>query len=186
MLRAALGLPPALVSREHAPTERIYGTLPFFSEQMAKRRVAFFGHALREHERGVHHRVIDMLQYSSKRKREKEWTGGGRRTVTRGLMLDCRVDHIDALVEILRNRAKCRKAAHDAAVVARETRIQEIMKRRPEGFVYPEYGKGPKATKTPAVVFKTLNLKPPTTVTYVHKEKSLDEMSEEELRLMMM
>jgi hypothetical protein len=186
MLRAALGLPPAIVSRTHAPTERIYGSLPFFSEQMAKRRVAFFGHALREHERGVHHQVVSVLLHATEKKKAKEWNGGGRRTVARGLMLDCRVDHIEPLAEILRSREKCRKAAHDAGRAAREARIAEILKRRPEGFVYPQHktttAKGRKCT----FAFTSMPASTISPPIQHQRQKRLSEMSEEELRLMMM
>jgi hypothetical protein len=138
MLRAALGLPPAFLSREYAPTERIYGPLPFFSEQMARRRVGFFGHALREHERGVIHPVIDILKYQSWKRRNTEWKGGGRRTVQRTLMLDCGVTSIDELLEVLRDRDECRATAVEAARETRLRRITDILTRRPPQYEYPE------------------------------------------------
>jgi hypothetical protein len=187
LLRAALGLPPAIVSREHAPTERIYGTMPFFTEQMAQRRVAFFGHALREHERGILHRVIEVLKFQPERRKETEWAGGGRRTVQRGLMLDCQVAHVDTLTEILRDRTKCRRAAKNAASTARKVRIAEVMRRRPEGYVYPVYHANRAAiNKTTTVKFKTTIIPQQLPKTDERRGKRLDDMSEEELRLMMM
>jgi hypothetical protein len=187
LLRAALGLPPAVISREYAPTERVYGTLPFFSEQIAKRRVTFFGHAMREHERGVHHRVIDVLKYQPQKQKDKEWYGGGRRTVQRGLMMDCRVAHVDSLTQILCTRNECRRAAHAAAKNARQARIAEILKRRPEGYQYPDPRSHEKTLTThikfreqPNAQAPQLSPKPE------QRHRSLDEMSEEELRLMMM
>jgi hypothetical protein len=156
LLRAALGLPPAIVSREHAPTERIYGAMPFFTEQMAQRRVAFFGHALREHDRGVLHRVIDVLKFQPEKHKETEWAGGGSRTVQRGLMLDCQVAHIDALIDILRDRTECRRTAKNAASTVRKRHIAEIMRRRPEGYVYPLYqANRTTTTRAPTATFKT-------------------------------
>eukprot|EP00759_Apiculatamorpha_spiralis_P050563 PhF_6_TR4824/c4_g1_i10/m.6695 len=49
MLRFALGLPPAFITRDIVGTEKLYGDLPFISSLIEKRTFTLLGHTLREH-----------------------------------------------------------------------------------------------------------------------------------------
>lgn len=135
LLRAALGLPPAFLSRGYASTERIYGNLPFFSEQLAKRRVTFFAHTAREHSRGTTHYCIDAILHL--RGSDKEFYGGGVRTLQRQLMLDYEVSTPEELKLWMEDRDETRAVALKAAQTARKKKIAEILRRRPPGYAYP-------------------------------------------------
>lgn len=148
LLRTALGLPPAAVSRSYAPTEHIYGNLPFLSEQIAQRRITFFGHAAREHTRGKVHRCVQALLHT--RGKDDEWNGGGRVTMQRQLMRDFEVDHVSTLAVTLEDRQDVRETAVEAAGKARAAKIRDILKRRPPGYVYPDHQRPkPKAPLRP-------------------------------------
>ena len=73
MLRFAIGLQPAYVSRNECHTEDLYDGRPFISALVMKRRISMLGHMTREHVAGVRfHPLVTVLLWdfsSCKQKR---------------------------------------------------------------------------------------------------------------------
>jgi len=128
MLRYALGLPPAFLSRDEVPSYELYADLPFLSTQLAVRRLTFFGHLARAHVSGrALHPCIELLLTDAdalfKRRRP-------RITLQRCVLRDCEAIDVEHLRELLLDRTKCRKAAAELESRLQQSNYRERAARR--------------------------------------------------------
>eukprot|EP00759_Apiculatamorpha_spiralis_P052003 PhF_6_TR5579/c2_g2_i6/m.7990 len=113
MLRFALGLPPAFISRDVVGTEKLYGDLPFISCLIEKRTFTLLGHTLREHLRGTRvHQYATILLFDPKEIYPKK-RNAPRITVVSRILRNCKIEFVEQLSTLVQNRSTCRKVAHD-------------------------------------------------------------------------
>lgn len=127
MLRYALGLKCAYISREFMHTEELFAALPFLSTQLRVRRMSFLAHLCREHFEGRrYHPMITALfwDFSDFKK------GKARYSLREDILYDARVQYPQQLFEIFMSRAKCKKLLQQLARNSQVERWSIIHKRR--------------------------------------------------------
>ena len=101
MLRFALGLKPAYVSRHTVHTEDLYGDKPFISTIIRTRRMNFLAHNFRAHcTSRVMHPFIQVLFWEVDADTYGRYRGGQRMTFQTSLLRDARFEFMEQLIPI--------------------------------------------------------------------------------------
>jgi hypothetical protein len=114
MLRYALGLPPAIISRARAPTEVIYGTgtpteIPFLSAEVRARRISLLGHMMRQQAEGrAHHYALQLLEWNPGLRHKPK--RGRRATMVTELCSDMHTLTVTDALHTLLDRGVARRA----------------------------------------------------------------------------
>eukprot|EP00759_Apiculatamorpha_spiralis_P049216 PhF_6_TR44202/c2_g1_i5/m.67838 len=130
LLRFALGLPPACISRHLVHTESLYGNQPFVSSVIAERRVKFVGHVLRAYEHPTTptlHPLAEVIGYDTTHLPGRR---GPRITLLSTVFRNLRVQYLEQLLDILTNKTKALHAAQDTKACYQAQRWQSIYDRR--------------------------------------------------------
>jgi hypothetical protein len=130
MLRYALGLPPAFISRETHHTEDIYDKKPFLSTMILGRRFSFLAHFWRDHnEFRNFHPGLEALKWVPP-KSYKRRSGGQALTLQKAVMRDAGVETISDLLFLFDDRALCTKELHTIQKYEQQRCRENILKRR--------------------------------------------------------
>jgi len=127
MLRYALGLPPAYISRKEFPSESIYKDLPMMSTQAEYRRYTLIAHTLREHCEGRRqHPLIDILLFDTYDMKRKST----RHTILDRLLRSCRIEFPEQLLDLMKNREKSKLVAREIFESEQTAQIDKRILRR--------------------------------------------------------
>jgi hypothetical protein len=141
MLRFALGLPPACISRKVINTEGLYNDLPFLPTQLATRRFGFTAHAARAHlEKRVIHPFIDLVFFEPADKQYPRKKHAPRNTFQSVLLRECRVETVEQLKELMQDRHKARKVQHEIGQQSNDEMLAHVLQRRLKGQLRGYFG----------------------------------------------
>ena len=101
MLRYACGLPPAFVSRELVPTEKLYGDHPFMSTHIRTRRISLLAHTFRATASGrINHPFVHLFFWEVPVELYQNRRGGQRLTLQRSILRDCECEFVEQLLPL--------------------------------------------------------------------------------------
>lgn len=127
LLRRALGLHPAFLSRDIVHTEKLYGDLPFISSVIAERKFKFCAHVFRATAlRDDRHALAYALAFDTSHLRPKV---GAQSTFMATLARDARLD-FDGLHPVFKDRAKSLAVATEIRAERQTERYRAIYRNR--------------------------------------------------------
>ncbi len=131
MLRFALGLKPAYVSRHTIHTEQLYGDKPFITTVIRTRRMNFIAHHLRATctER-IAHPFIQVLFWEVSPDVYGRRRGGQRVTLQASLLRDAHYEYMEQLIPILGKQASTAKLIEQIRTEQQTLAWQRIHARR--------------------------------------------------------
>jgi hypothetical protein len=130
MLRYALGLKSAFISRHTHSTERLYAGREFLSTLIVKRRMALTAHCWREHIDGRRlHPFLEILLWEVPDK-YKRHSGGQKRTLQSSMLKEGNFLFVEELHNHMADREKSRRLVNYVATTSQETINARIHRRR--------------------------------------------------------
>jgi hypothetical protein len=148
MLRYAMGLPPAYLSRDTTHTEDLYGPHEFMSSHIIGRRIRMLFHHIRASTRNERHPYIEILTWDT-----EELANGKkrRRTLQQSILCDLAMQFPEQLLTVT-SRTTANKLATAAMKRRQDQRWGDIKRRREKEAKRVNSPKPTKADTTRCVV----------------------------------